>query len=125
MDIPEVLAMRLVFVNGPIPAELTAATCISYCVDGSNPVISASLCSPLVWAYINSFPSYFVILIMYPVMSPLRCMHGTGSHWIVMLDAVEPMCLILVGVADGAACIHVMHKQHNIMSCFIQYYGVT
>ena len=25
---PEVLAMRLVLVNGPIPAELTAATCI-------------------------------------------------------------------------------------------------
>ena len=91
MDIPEVLAMRLVFVNGPIPAELTAATCISYCVDGSNPVISASLCSPSVCLYINSSPSYSVILIMYPVMIPLRCMHGTGSHWIVMLDAVEPM----------------------------------
>ena len=91
--------------NGPIPAELTAATCISYCVDGSNPVISASLCSPLVWLYINSSPSYSIILIMYPVMIPLRCMHATGSHWIVMLDAVEPMKLRLVRDADGAAGI--------------------
>ena len=122
MYIPEVLAMRLVFVNGPIPAELTAATCISYCVDGSNPVISASLCSPLVWLYINSFPSYSVILIMYPVMIPLRCMHGTGSHWIVMLNAVEAMWLILVGVADGTVGIHSMHKQHNRFS---ELYSVT
>ena len=128
MDIPEVLAMRLVLVNGPIPAELTAATCISYCVDGSNPLISASLSSPLVWLYINSSPSYSVILIMYPVMIPLRCMHATGSHWIVMLNAVEAMWLILVGVADGATGLYVLHKQHNITNCFLNYtvkYGVT
>ena len=100
---PEVLAMRLVLVNGPIPAELTAATCISYCVDGSNPVISASLCSPfnLACLYTKSISSSFFHPIKYPVIFPLRWMHGTVPHCIVMLDDVEAMKLRSTGAADG------------------------
>ena len=44
--LPSVVVLKLV--KGPVPTELIAATSISYCVDGFNPVTSNTLVLSLV-----------------------------------------------------------------------------
>ena len=87
---------------GPLPTLLTAATSIMYSVDGVSSAIVVCLVLPPETSLVSA-PSP-VYLTKYPVISPLRWIHGTIPHWTVMLDDVL-VAPTSEGGADGAVCV--------------------